>query len=202
MSNHGFDDGEDPKGAAVTRTYDTAGRLAQITNQVNNAYRRFVYWPDGWQVLSYETLNDGVGAAYEAYSNTVVDGAGRVRALAAENPGSTGGYVGSLATYDVMGRLVQQTKPTEMHGSWQPAGDDSGWVNTVQTYDWKGRPLLTTNPDGSTTESLRFAPSWPSQLGRVNGVVVNQTSHRLVPRQASNLDLKVRYSLRCLRLII
>src|SRR6185369_13180816 len=49
-----------------------------------------------------------------------------------------------------MGRLSQQSNPTEVNSSWVPAGDDSAWVWTLQTYDWKGRPLQTTNPDTST----------------------------------------------------
>ncbi len=155
-AQYNFDTGastrqQDRKGAAVTLTYDTAGRLERVTNQVNSAYKRLVYWPDGLQVLAYETIHDGAG---EAYSNTVVDGAGRVRAFAAEHPGSAGGYVGQLTTYNVMGRVIESTNPTEMTAGWTPTGDDAvGWVKTLQSYDWKGRPLLTTNPDGSTVEN-------------------------------------------------
>jgi YD repeat-containing protein len=142
---------QDPKGAVVTTTYDSAARTQQVTNQFNGAYRRFVYTSDGLQVLSYETIQDGAG---EAYSNTVLDGAGRVRASAADNPGSTGLYVGQYTTYDVMGRAVASTNPTEINGSWTPAGDDAaGWIWTNQSYDWKGRPMLTTLPDGSTREN-------------------------------------------------
>ncbi len=145
---------QDPKGAAVTMAYDSAGRVERITNQVNSSYKRFVYASDGLQVLSYETLNVGVTAADEAYSNTVMDGAGRVRAIAAENPGSTGLFMGQLTTYDMMGRAVETTNPTEMYGSWTPSGDDAvGWVKTLQTYDWKGRPLITTNPDATTVQN-------------------------------------------------
>ncbi len=156
-TQYNFDTGvvtrsQDPKGAAVTMSYDSSGRMQQITNQVNNAYKRWVYWSDNMQVLSYETIQDGAG---EAYSNTVVDGAGRVRASAAENPGSAGGYSAQLLTYDVMGRVVASTNPTEISGGWVPAGDDAaGWVWTNQAYDWKGRPLLTTKPDGSTSEAV------------------------------------------------
>src|SRR5262249_51391289 len=117
-TQYNFDTGaitrqQDPKGAAWTATYDAAGRLERVTNQVNNAYKRWVYWSDGLQVLSYETLNDVPGLAQEYYRNTVVDGTGRVRASAAENPGSTGGYLGGFVTYDVMGRVIERTNPTE-----------------------------------------------------------------------------------------
>ncbi|MFL6208333.1 MAG: S8 family serine peptidase, partial [Pyrinomonadaceae bacterium] len=148
---------QDPKGAYQTMTYDSAGRLERVTNGINNAYKRWVYWTDGLQILSYETIQDGAG---EAYSNTIVDGAGRVRAFAAENPSSVGGYTGQYMTYDAMGRVVERTNPTEMYGSWAVAGDDDtaaphygfGWQKRLQSYDYKGRPTLTTNPGGSTTE--------------------------------------------------
>src|ERR1044072_9914908 len=52
-----------------------------------------------------------------------------------------------------MGRVIQQTKPTEINGGWAPVGDDSAWVYTYQAYDWKGRPTLTTLPDGATREN-------------------------------------------------
>lgn len=67
--------------------------------------------------------------------------------------GNGGGYSALDIKYDVMGRTWKQSKPTDINGSWIPSGDDTaGWVYTTQTYDWKGRPLLTTNPDGYTTE--------------------------------------------------
>ncbi|MBK8303953.1 MAG: hypothetical protein IPK98_11340 [Chloracidobacterium sp.] len=52
------------------------------------------------------------------------DGAGRVRKSRTENPGSTGGYSGSLTEYDILGRAFRQTVPTEINSSWNPDGDD------------------------------------------------------------------------------
>lgn len=52
-----------------------------------------------------------------------------------------------------MGRMVEQTNPTEMDGDWNPAGDDAtGWRWSYQTFDWQGRPRVTTNADGTTRE--------------------------------------------------
>src|SRR5207248_811133 len=77
----------------------------------------------------------------------------RVFASLVNHPGSSGGYSGQWTFYDVMGRVSNQSTPTEINGDWQAWGDDETpdhsfprW--TAQTYDWKGRPLRTTNPDG------------------------------------------------------
>ena len=131
-----------------TFTYDSVTRLQQVTNGVNGTYTRFVYPNSRAWVERFTTIQNGAG---EAQSATILDGAGRVRAMAAEMPASTGGYSGQYITYDAMGRVVQASNPTEISGSWVPAGDDAGtgWLWTVQTYDWKGRPLETTNTDGS-----------------------------------------------------
>ncbi|MGH9944577.1 MAG: RHS repeat domain-containing protein, partial [Pyrinomonadaceae bacterium] len=140
---------QDPKGAAQVLAYDSIGRLDRVTNQVNGAYRRWVYWTDGLQTLSYETIQAGAG---EFYANTVTDGAGRVRASAADHPTSYGGFRGQSVTYDPMGRVTERTNPAEMTSSWTPTGDDTVWVKTLQAYDWQGRPTLTTNPDSTTRE--------------------------------------------------
>jgi RHS repeat-associated protein len=133
-----------------TMTYDSAARTQQITNGVNGAYVRYVYTTAG-DVQTYSTIQNGAG---EAYSVTYLDGAGRVRATAADNPGSAGGYSAQFTFYDIMGRVSQQTNPAEINAAGIPSGDDAaGWFSTLQSYDWKGRPLLTTNPDGTTREN-------------------------------------------------
>jgi RHS repeat-associated protein len=134
---------------AETLTYDSAARLQQITNGVNGAYTRWVYPSNSNTVQTFRTLN-GSG---EAYSVSVFDGAGRVRAAAQDHPGSTGQYRGQTTVYDNSGRVIQQSNPTEMNGSWAPTGDDSAWVYTLQAYDWNSRPTVTTLPDGSTREN-------------------------------------------------
>lgn len=45
-----------------------------------------------------------------------------MRAAASDHPGSSGGYSGQFFVYDQMGRLVQQSNPTEITGGWIPAG--------------------------------------------------------------------------------
>src|SRR5260370_42180102 len=92
--------------------------------------------------------------ATEELSTSVLDGAGRVRAVSAELPNSVGRYVGSYTVYNSMGLVTQQSNPTEVDATWAPQGDDAlGWVVTLQSYDWKGRPWITTNPDGWTREN-------------------------------------------------
>jgi len=139
------------QGAIQTVEYDSAGRVKRTTNAVNGAYTRFVYPLSQTIVNKFTTIND---LAHEAYTATVFDGAGRVRAAAGDFPNSTGHYSGQFTLYDIMGRAIQQTNPTEMTNQWTAAGDDSsGWVSSSQSYDWKGRPLVTTNQDGTTKEA-------------------------------------------------
>ena len=78
----------------VVRSYDDDGRLEQITNTSNSsAYTRFVYDTDGKYVHSYQTII-GLTTTNEFHSWQIFDGAGRVRATAADHPGSSGGYTG------------------------------------------------------------------------------------------------------------
>ncbi len=136
------------QGPIQTFTYDNVARLIQVTTAPTLSYTRYVYGSN--YVQSFSSVNT---AGDDAYSCQIFDGAGRITAQSANHPGSTGGYIGQLTTYDVMGRAIQQTKPTEITGSWVPVGDDAAWVYTVQAYDWKGRPTLTTMPDGATREN-------------------------------------------------
>lgn len=135
---------QDPKGAAVTTEYDAAGRVTKTTNTISGAYTRFVYPTTQLVVNKFTTIKD---LTTETYTATVLDGAGRVRAVAGDFPNSNGHYSGQFTLYDFMGRAIQQTNPTEMNNVWEASGDDSaGWYSSTQTYDWKGRPLITTNP--------------------------------------------------------
>ncbi|MDQ3802537.1 MAG: hypothetical protein M3416_01585 [Acidobacteriota bacterium] len=141
-------------GAAVTYAdaqvqHDAHGRIQRVTNLANGAYKRWVYDPTGRHVHTYETIKS-TAQADEFHSWRVTDGAGRLRALGADHPGSAGGYTGRYFVHDRMGRLAQASNPTEMTSAWVPAGDDAAWVYTAQAYDWQGRPTQTTNPDGST----------------------------------------------------
>ena len=143
---------QDPKGDVHTITYDSVGRRDRITNQTSSAYRRWVYSSANTFVSTFSTIQAGLG---EAFEGALFDGAGRYRATQVDHPGSAGGYSTVFIWYDSMGRATAVTNPTEMNGSWLPAGDDAtaGWMWTSQAYDWNGRPTLMTNTDGSTRES-------------------------------------------------
>jgi RHS repeat-associated protein len=138
----------------MRREYDGYARLEFIRIWNNQTYTHFVYDPNDNYVHTYETII-GSTQADEFHSWQVFDGAGRVRANAADHPGGTGLYSGSYVIYDNMGRVIQESNPNEMNGSWSPSswalvGEDPVWRVTQQTYDWKGRPLQTTNTDGTT----------------------------------------------------
>jgi RHS repeat-associated protein len=155
-SQYNYDTGaptraQDPKGMVITTQYDAAGRVERVTNQTSTAYTRWFYPASMGYVQSFTTQTQ---PGVEAYSIQVFDGAGRVREAAAELPGSAGGYSAQKFVYDVMGRLVQRSNPTEITVGWAPTGDDaSGWQWTLQQYDWQGRPTLTTSPTGNTVET-------------------------------------------------
>jgi YD repeat-containing protein len=135
---------------AALKTYrDQAGRPIRQVNEFNSAYRSFYY--DYNYVLSWASINN---VADEALSLQYFDGHGRLFAALTNHPGSTGGYIGQWTIYDVLGRMTNQSTPTEINGSWQAVGDDATsdgsfprWIQ--QTYDWKSRPLVTTNTDGA-----------------------------------------------------
>jgi YD repeat-containing protein len=146
----------DPKLAVMTRIYDAVGRIERITNAVNGAYTRYVYEPDQRRVETFTTIND-LNPANEFRSVTFFDGHDRVKETRVDHPGSVGLYKAQLNVYDVMGRLAEQSNPTEVNSSGQPAGDDAaaGWVWRYQSYDWRGRPTVSTNQD-VTTKSASY----------------------------------------------
>ncbi|HKO99202.1 MAG TPA: DUF4214 domain-containing protein [Pyrinomonadaceae bacterium] len=153
------------QGLIQTLNYDGAARLERATTVNNNAYTRYAYGPT--DVQTFSTVNN---VADEAYSIQVFDGAGRVVTSATNHPGSAGGYSAQKFEYDLMGRLVSQSNPTETNANWVPTGDDlAGWNDTKQTYDWNGRPLVTTNPD-TTTKTASY-----SGCGCAGGTVVTLT---------------------------
>jgi YD repeat-containing protein len=137
------------QGAIQTLTYNGLGQLERTTTTNNGAYTRYVH--GSYYVQAFSSTNN---IADEAYNIEVFDGVGRVRATAANHPGSTGGYRAQLTTYDLMGRSASTSNPFEITGTWAPAGDDAGGAYyTTQTYDWKGRPLRTTHPDTTYKEA-------------------------------------------------
>jgi YD repeat-containing protein len=149
-------------GPAVTRLYDAAGRPVKAANSFNGAHAETVYDPSMRLVKTYRTVSeDSVQTpANRLYAVTALDGLGRARGEARDFTGSTGpapagNYSARITDYDVMGRVVFRSHPTEMrvaNGSWTPAGDDANggvWKGESYTYDWKGRPRKVVNADGS-----------------------------------------------------
>ncbi|MGH9941252.1 MAG: S8 family serine peptidase [Pyrinomonadaceae bacterium] len=153
-----FDIGEvsreqNPKGAFQTTNYDAAGRIQQVTNGINGYYTRWSYPNSLLGVYTYSPSQYGSG---EVFAGRFLDGAGRVRRTSVDHPNSSGGYSAQQVDYDVLGRVVRQSNPTESTGMWSAAGDDSagGWRWTSQEYDWKDRPTRTTNTDNTTRETV------------------------------------------------
>ena len=101
-----------------------------------------------------------INSSDEVLTETLFDGAGRVRKTRTANPGSTGGYTGKLVEYDILGRLKRETVPTEINSSWDPAGDDYRgmdgsnyvWLWNSKEYDWKDRVTRTIPSDSSGTD--------------------------------------------------
>ena len=138
-----------PQGLIQTLIYDAAARIERVTTTNNGAYTRYVYGPN-----YIATLGSVNNLADEAYSIHYFSGVGQRVATAGNHPGSAGGYRAQLTYFDQRGRMMLQSNPTEITGSWVPSGDDAaGWLYTNQTYDWQGRPLITTNTDGTTKEA-------------------------------------------------
>jgi hypothetical protein len=132
-------------GPVQTYSYDGAGRVYQVTTSATGAYVHYFY--GSYYTYALSSVNN---VADDIYAIQVFDGVGRIMQSATNNPGSAGGYKASWTQYDSMGRVMKQSNPTEIDGSWNPYGDDAaGRVYTQQTYDWKGRPLVTTNQDGT-----------------------------------------------------
>jgi YD repeat-containing protein len=163
----------DPKGATLTKTFDGAGRVTKIESNLvdgnnNHAYTRIVYQQSMTEVDTY--VLQSTAPTVEIYSAQFLDGAGRVISTRRELLGSTGGYSGQKFVYDVMGRVSQQSNPTEIDVNGTPKGDDqtAGWLYTTQTYDWKGRPLVTTNTD-TTNRTVTYGG-----CGCAGGVVTTQ----------------------------
>jgi YD repeat-containing protein len=142
-------------GKETTREYDTIGRLSKETIVNSGAYTRYEYPANQIQSKVYSTIidtnNNGADQSDEVMSESWTDGAGRTLRARTEHPGSTGGYSGSLAEYDILGQVKRSTVPTEINSNYEPAGDDQirGWLWTSAEYDWKGRVTREINTDGT-----------------------------------------------------
>jgi hypothetical protein len=127
-------------GPVQTFEYDDALRIKRVTSQSTGAYTRYDYGAD--YVQTFSTVNN---VADEAFTFQLLNGLGQVFIAGANHPGSTGGYRAQVTYYDVMGRVMKQSHPTEIDGGWNPAGDDAvGWVFTQQSYELE-RPAIRHN---------------------------------------------------------
>jgi hypothetical protein len=156
-------------GKKTKNTFDSLGRVIKkslLVNTTEKSYTRYEYPTNGVESKVYNTIvdnsdlgNEGPDAPDEVLTDTWTDGAGRVIGTRTEHPGSVGGWAATKTVYDVLGRAVQQSVPTEVSASspydplnWSPAGDDSsGWLYTYKVYDWKDRVLRIIKPDASDT---------------------------------------------------
>jgi hypothetical protein len=139
-----------PKGAAAISIYETAyGRVTKAKNAVNGAYTRYVYDTGHNWVQTWSTVND----ATETAVLSLLDGASRERQHVDEHPGSAGTLSSWYQVYDLMGRVVERSNPTEISSvNWVPTGDDTAYIISTQTYDWNHRPRITTKQDGAISE--------------------------------------------------
>lgn len=148
-------------GKTSKRKYDSVGRLERSSVYVNTTelfYTRFEFPTNGTQTKSYTTVSDVDGdgniAEDEVYSESWLDGAGRVLRSRTEHPGSTGGWTATKTTYDILGRVYSQSIPTETDSNYDPAGDDytRGWVYNYTYYDWMGRTTRTVPSDSNGSD--------------------------------------------------
>ena len=153
---------ENPLGAVSLNIYEMQyfGRPIKSKNTVNGAYTRYEYSTDHNWFRTWTTVNS---LTEEAVNLQILDGANRARVSVADHPGSVGGLALSYKVFDLMGRVVEWSNPTEINnqptcgqiinGVQQPAcwiafGDDvAGFNYSRQEYDWKGRPTITYNQD-------------------------------------------------------
>ncbi len=150
----------DPKGAAAISIYETTyGHLTKSKNLVNSSYTKYFYDTGQTWVQTWSTINDTTESAVLS----LLDGVGRERQRVDEHPGSTGTLSSSYRIYDLMGRVVEWSNPTEISSnSWLPVGDDTAYVYSRQDYDWKHRPTITYNQDynASTNPSSKRTISY------------------------------------------
>ncbi|PYT00898.1 MAG: hypothetical protein DMF63_04315 [Acidobacteria bacterium] len=149
-------------GKTTSRTYsDATGRIGKEKIENTGAYTRYSYSNTGTALSSYTTIVDAnndssINSSDEVPTETLFDGAGRVRMSRTENSNSTGGYTGKLVEYDILGRAKRESVPTEIDSSWNPAGDDyrggAGWLWNTKEFDWKGRVTRTIPSDSNGSD--------------------------------------------------
>ena len=192
-------------GKQTQRVYnDTTGRLERNSiykfDPISAAWQEYSYSkytlpsPDnGVQIFRSSTLtdtnNNGVGdSADEVTTETLLDGAGNVRMTRVPHTFNTNGTTASWAAtkteYDILGRVIRQSVPTEVDSNWAATGDDSaGFRWAYQKYDWKGRVIRKINTDGSDSPTLNDSDVLISYEGcGCAGGQVTTVQGELVPR--------------------
>jgi hypothetical protein len=141
----------------LVSTYDSKGRLDKALVWKDNqkySQTRNVYGTDHNYLQTLTTVNT---LSEETSVIRLLDGLSRERITISDHPGSVGTLKSQYRVFDIMGRVVEASNPTEIDGNWAPSGDDAaGYAHSNQDYDWKGRPTVTTNQNG-TTKSINYA---------------------------------------------
>ena len=173
-------------GKTSKRVYDNIGRIERESILVTGSptekfYTRYEYPNNnGVQRKVFSTIadvdGDGNIADDEAMTESWTDGAGRVRRVRTEHPGSTGGWSAVETEYDKLGRVYRTSVPTEVSVSgdtWTIAGTEDttrGWVWNYQYYDWMGRTERTVPSDSNGTDGKDTLISYAG-CGCAGGVV-------------------------------
>src|SRR5262249_35895316 len=189
---------QDPQTMGVS-TYDSKGRLDKALvwkDGTKYAQTRYVYGNDHNYVQTWTTVNS---LSEEAAVLHLLDGVGRERIVINEHPSSQGGLSTSYRVYDKMGRVSEQSRPTEIDNqSYAPTGDDAFYIARSQSYDWKGRPTMSTNLDG-TVKSINYTgcgcagsdvTEWIDEVGRKQKVY-RDVFGRTIKMEDMNSDASV-----------
>lgn len=122
-------------------TFDSLGRLEEITNSVNAASTRFVYSTASNRVDTYQTIQQGLG---EARSFEITDGHGRAVAKATDHPsGTVGSFSGQQMIYMmrlmmslnlVQARIVYDDEPDQPDEPGEPSDPNEPTGTEIRTY--------------------------------------------------------------------
>ena len=131
----------------TTYGYDAFDRPIPVTRP-NGGMTTTTYWDNWLAAGTYTPIDPGKTRYDVAYS----DGAGRVRRKGGDHAdGVSGKYQIGKIEYDSVGRAIRSTRPTEIDGAWNPAGDDAatGFLWTNIQYDALDRQNNITHPDSN-----------------------------------------------------